>query len=270
MPGAQLLIVEDDPIIAADLGDRAVELGYEVLALLRHGEAALKFVRSGQVPDLILMDIQLAGAMDGITAAIQLYEEFPQLPLIFLTANTDTATFSSARQARPRAFLSKPIRTNDLVYAIELALDEGLRPNALPLANDPAPAAAPSTDPDGLADPSADERDSAEDLASKNIISLRSGNRLLRLDLGQVRYVKANDYYCQAVMKTGDTMLTMTLKAFLSFLPQNHSFMRVHRSYLINLHHLKEVAQHTVIIAGEEIPVSRNKRKELLERLKEL
>ena len=94
-----ILIVEDEPIIAADLQDRLTSLGYHVVACLSNGEAALTRV-ARKVPDLILMDVQLAGRLDGVETAIRL-REFADFKLVFLTSNSDDRTFNRARRANP-------------------------------------------------------------------------------------------------------------------------------------------------------------------------
>ncbi|WP_420457749.1 response regulator [Neolewinella sp.] len=70
MPHTRILIVEDAPIIAADLQDRLEQLGYTVVGSLATGEAALQWARQSP-PDLILMDVQLAGPLDGVETAMR-------------------------------------------------------------------------------------------------------------------------------------------------------------------------------------------------------
>ncbi len=115
-----ILIVEDEPIIAADLQDRLVDLGYQVVANVDNGEDALLEIRE-EAPNLILMDMHLAGTLDGIETAIRL-RETTNTSLIFLTSNSDEVTFRRARQAGPQAFISKPFRGRDPFHAIELAI----------------------------------------------------------------------------------------------------------------------------------------------------
>lgn len=120
---ARILIVEDEPIIAADLEDRLTEMGYVVTSTVDTGEEALVQVEA-QPPDLLLMDIQLAGKLDGVETALKIGLT-RTIPLIFLTSNSDEASFTRARAANPRAYISKPFRGRDLGHAIELALERG-------------------------------------------------------------------------------------------------------------------------------------------------
>lgn len=109
-----ILVVEDESNIAADLTDRLHALGYTVVASVDSGEEGLQVARA-TLPHLILMDVQLAGKLDGIHAAMHIREAHADVPLIFLTSNSDDATYGRTREASPKAFLSKPFRGRGLV-----------------------------------------------------------------------------------------------------------------------------------------------------------
>ena len=128
MSKIKILIVEDEPIIAADLRNQLNKLDYLVSSILESGEEAIDFVREKQ-PDVILMDIQLAGEMDGIEAAMEISKSH-SIPIIFLTSNVDPTTFKRAQSANPNSFLSKPFRITDLIHSIELALSEKVEMNS--------------------------------------------------------------------------------------------------------------------------------------------
>ncbi|HEY9646611.1 MAG TPA: response regulator, partial [Chroococcidiopsis sp.] len=116
----KLLIVEDERLIALDIKQRLVQLGYEVVAIANHADAALQAVTQ-HMPDLILMDIHLQGAVDGIALAAQIQQQF-NLPVIFLTAHADSATLTQAKATQPFGYLVKPVETHMLSTAIEIAL----------------------------------------------------------------------------------------------------------------------------------------------------
>ena len=98
-----ILVVEDNPIIAADLADRLSESGYHVLGPVAAGEDALPFFLQKTPPDLVLMDIQLEGEWDGIETTRRIRQQH-DLPVIFLNSNSDDATFRQARAVNPQAF----------------------------------------------------------------------------------------------------------------------------------------------------------------------
>lgn len=120
MPSTNILVVEDEPIIAMDIKRRLNRLGYEVVAIADSFETALEATRDCH-PDLVLMDIRLQGDVDGIATAAQMRSQH-ELPIIFLTAHADQDTLTQAKQVQPFGYLVKPIENEDLVTAIETAL----------------------------------------------------------------------------------------------------------------------------------------------------
>jgi len=102
----RILIVEDDMIIAANISVQLTNLGYEVIGIETRGEEAILHA-SANTPDIILLDINLKGRVNGIEAAIQI-QKFKRIPIIYLTANSDEATFTKAKATHPYAFISKP------------------------------------------------------------------------------------------------------------------------------------------------------------------
>ena len=105
---ARILIVEDEMIIAANLSLQLTNLGYEVCGIIPRGEEALLNIRENP-PDIILMDIQLKGEMDGIEVIRSMQREV-NIAVIYLTANADDAHFSRAKETHPYAFISKPFK----------------------------------------------------------------------------------------------------------------------------------------------------------------
>lgn len=117
---ARIQIVEDEAIIAMDVQSRLMKLGYTVTAVCGTGEDAVWKAMSDR-PDLILMDINLKGGIDGIQAAQQIRKEY-DLPVVFLTAYGDEKTLARAKVTEPYAYLLKPCNDRDLRIAIEISL----------------------------------------------------------------------------------------------------------------------------------------------------
>lgn len=120
MGSHKILIVEDEPVIALDIEQRLNSLGYKVAAIADSAETALQ-AASQTDPDLVLMDIHLSGDINGIATCAQLQKRH-NLPVVFLTAHTDSATLKKAKAARAFGYITKPFRTTDLSIAIEMAL----------------------------------------------------------------------------------------------------------------------------------------------------
>jgi signal transduction histidine kinase/AmiR/NasT family two-component response regulator len=115
-----ILIVEDEAIVAEDLASKVRQLGYAVVGTTMTGEEAVELVRQLR-PSLVLMDIRLAGAMDGIAAAKAIHMEC-KVPVLFLTAHSDADTITRARQAEAFGYILKPFNERDLRIQIEMAL----------------------------------------------------------------------------------------------------------------------------------------------------
>ena len=120
MAKAQILVVEDEGIVAMDVRNRLNGLGYAVSVVVSSGEEAFK--KAGEVhPDLVLMDIRLKGDMDGIEAAEQIRARF-DVPVVYLTAYADDNTLQRAKVTEPFGYLLKPFEERELHTAIEIAL----------------------------------------------------------------------------------------------------------------------------------------------------
>ncbi|SES95361.1 CheY chemotaxis protein or a CheY-like REC (receiver) domain [Methanococcoides vulcani] len=120
MKGANILVVEDENIVALSIKNKLEMMGYSVVDTASSGEDAV--VKADLFyPDLVLMDVMLRGEMDGIEAAEKIREKF-DIPVIFLTAYTDDNTLERAKIAEPYGYISKPFKEQDLKSNIEMAL----------------------------------------------------------------------------------------------------------------------------------------------------
>jgi len=120
MTHSRILIVEDEAIIAADLQRRLSRMGCEVVGMAASGEDAVRLATTLK-PELILMDINLRGEMDGTQAAQQLRTQL-QLPVVYLTASSGTSVVKRAKLTDAFGYLLKPIDERLLQITIEMAL----------------------------------------------------------------------------------------------------------------------------------------------------
>jgi AmiR/NasT family two-component response regulator len=119
MTRGSVLLVEDEAIVAADLANKLGRLGYDVVGTAARGEdaIALAFARR---PDMVLMDIHLQGRMDGVDAAARIRREC-NVPVIYLTAHSDTTTLARAQATECYGYILKPFEERELETAIEMA-----------------------------------------------------------------------------------------------------------------------------------------------------
>jgi signal transduction histidine kinase len=116
----QILVVEDEALVADDLQRTLTGLGYAVPNTVASGQAAIDVARECR-PALVLMDIKLKGPMDGIEAAHCIKQEL-KIPVIFLTSHSDEATLARAKEVSPQGYLLKPFDDRELRTAIEVGV----------------------------------------------------------------------------------------------------------------------------------------------------
>ena len=124
-----ILIVEDENIIAMDIQFMLKNLGYKISGVVSSGEDSIKKAFN-MLPDLILMDIKLKGKIDGVSAANQIYKSL-RIPVVYLTAYLDNSTMDRAKETMHFGFISKPFEEKELQNIIEetLALNKKYRYN---------------------------------------------------------------------------------------------------------------------------------------------
>ena len=118
--GAKILIVEDESIIATNVQQALVELGYDAYAVAASGEAALR-LSAERRPDLALVNIRITGHLDGVETAEKLRQRFA-IPVVYLTAHFDVASIERAQESEPYGYLVKPVKASELHSTIEVAL----------------------------------------------------------------------------------------------------------------------------------------------------
>jgi DNA-binding NarL/FixJ family response regulator len=117
--GCRVLIVEDDALQGEALDAILVENGFEVAGRAKSGPAALRLART-QRPDVMLMDVRLAGAWDGVDTAVRIRAEHA-CRVVFVTAHTDAGTRARMDALSPTAVLIKPVSPDEIVAAVDRA-----------------------------------------------------------------------------------------------------------------------------------------------------
>lgn len=237
-----LLIVEDEPIIAKDIAYTVEDLGYGVAAVCRNHHEALEALRSSN-PDLVLCDIHLKGDdWDGIQLATEIRRLY-DLPLIFLTALTDPDTISRAAVTDPDAYLTKPFEERTLYAAIELAIFKFLQKKQTAV-SEPLPFFAGN-------------------------FFIKDKKRLVKVSTDAILWIKAEGAYTQVVTADRQFLLSSNLGALEEKL-QGLPFVRVHRSFLVNFHGIDAIEEDVLSIGTERIPVGKSYREAFYRLLQQL
>ena len=114
------LIVEDEALIAEELRERLLRLGFIVIAAVSSGEEGVE-IATRETPDLVLMDIRLSGDKDGVQAAREIREQV-DVPIVYLTAHSDRRTVERANKTDHDGFILKPFLKRELHSTIDVAL----------------------------------------------------------------------------------------------------------------------------------------------------
>ena len=117
---ARIMVVEDEAVISMEIQDRLTKMGHSICGTAASGEEAVS-VATAKRPDLILMDVQLRGEVDGVQTAKQI-RDLVEIPVIYLTAFADDRTVERAKLTQPFGYLIKPFSEKELYAAIEMAL----------------------------------------------------------------------------------------------------------------------------------------------------
>jgi DNA-binding LytR/AlgR family response regulator len=248
----KILVVEDEMIIGAKISMHLTTLGYEVTGIIPRGEEAIRHVEDN-TPDIVLMDINLKGTLDGIETAT-LMQKHADIPIIYLTANTDDATFHRAKPTRPYAFISKPFKQLDLQRAIELTISR---------------MAELQTGKIEVQEPTLDKADNDANNATfilSDRIFVKHKEKMVKVFIEDILYLEADRNYSKIFTKNKEYLLATTLKIMEDKLPI-HQFARVHRSFLVNVKQIDEVAENHVILNSKAIPLSISMRADLLKRI---
>jgi PAS domain S-box-containing protein len=121
----RVIIAEDEQVVAADLERSLADLGYDVITVVETGRNAIRSAGT-EHPDIVLMDIQLRGTVDGIAAADEIVRRY-QIPIVFITANINDEVLARARATSPYGYLIKPFRPKELNATLVLALHQHKR-----------------------------------------------------------------------------------------------------------------------------------------------
>jgi DNA-binding LytR/AlgR family response regulator len=234
MKAVSVLIVEDKAIIAENLKISLEEAGYRVAGNVTSGERALEALAQ-ELPDIVLMDIQLAGKMDGIQTTEQI-KKIADVPVIYITDFSDRATIDRAKHTYPAAYLLKPFKAHDLLIAIDIALYN---------ASSGKPAQAAKT-----------EKPSDTILTLKDRIFVKEKDAWQRINLDDVLWIEADGSYCEIRTKQKSYVQAISLKVF-SQKVIHPMLVRVHRSLMVNIDKITS-------IKGNQLFMDESKDKEIL------
>lgn len=243
MEGRSILIVEDEFTIAEHLRAVLEGLGHRVTAVVGRVSEALDSLRQDR-PDLVLLDINLRGELDGIDLATRLRAEH-HIPFVFLTSQANAATVARAKLTRPYGYLVKPFDEQDIYVALELALAAAAAEQA------PAVPAAPA--PELLA-------------AAADGLFLRDRKQMVKVKFSDLCWLEADGNYTTLYTTAGKHTTCHPLKHLEERLPRAE-FVRVHKSFIVALRRISAFDSQALTVEGDQVPVGRAYQAALMGRL---
>lgn len=236
----KVLIVEDEALIASEITECLEENDFEISGVSSTAEEALTSVKNNK-PDVILMDISIKGKMNGIDLAKSILNT-QSIPIIFLTSNSNASVIKEASKVNPNAFLLKPFSDKELPIAIELAFNNH---NAQTLKN------------------------LAQKPVLTNAVFVRSGKRFLKIKTSDIFYIQAEGSYSRLVTAEGEYIVSFNLSQFHEEI-DSRDFIRVHRSYIVNLNNIDGFDLDNVFIKSKSIPISKQQAENFFKAVKKL
>lgn len=229
----KILLVEDELIIAEDMKVMLEKLNYHVIGIAVNYDEAIQLIKSN-IPDLVLVDITIEGTKDGIDLVAHINEYF-DIPVIFATSNTDVSTVEKAKKVISHGYLLKPFSQDDLYTSIELAIanyKKTTRANQKP----------------------------------KDSIFIKDNDLFVRVNIDEILWLKSDGNYTDVQAENKCYVVRGTVKEILDELDER--FIRVHKSYVVQLKKIEAVGSAHLIIKGHEIPIGKMHKESILSNLK--
>lgn len=240
-----ILIVEDEGIVAADLAARLTHSGYQIIGIADNFDEAITIFKLHK-PDLVLLDITIKGNKNGIDIATEITNILPT-PFIFITAQVDAETIDKAKNTFPSAYLVKPFTTGHLLISVELAIHN--------FAYQKKGFAAAEVIP---------EKDNEEDLYPKQEhVFIKDLHTFIKIHLQEITYIEAKDNYVRIFTPNKSYLVRCTLTKAMERLSCLF-LVRVHRSFCVNINHIDRFTEYEITVANTQIPIGRSYKQEFI------
>lgn len=225
----RIVIGEDEILIAEHLKDIVNSFKHNVVGV-GHNKAKILEIIDKTKPDLVLLDIRMENKYDGIEIAEIISEKYG-IPFIFITAHSNKEILGKALPTKPSGYIIKPFKPMDVYTAIHIATDK-FRNNK-----------------------------------ADNYLLIKENYKQIKVLLYTILFIKSDDNYVEIHTNRKKYIKRISLKTLQDNLEPN-GFVRIHRSYLVNLHHINKVNATIVEVGDYKLPISRNYLKALKKALK--
>jgi two-component system response regulator LytT len=234
MDKIKIAIVEDEIIIAKTIVLALETIGYDVVGTVGKYKEAMDMIAKS-TPDLVLLDINLGTKKDGIDLALEIKDSF-NTPVIFLTANSDSATINRAKEIKPLAFLVKPFSKHDLFSAIEIGWNN-FNSNV------------------------------NSDLNPSKYIVIKVGTTYEKVMLDDIIYLKNDHHYFDIYFTCGNKIVVRYSSSKIIALLPAEQFVKINRFYIVNVKQVTKINRKNLLISQLTIPISKEVRETLLQKI---
>ncbi len=252
MEKVKVLIVEDELIIAESLKVMLIDMGYDVPAIFTSGKATLENFNP-ELADIILMDIQLSGGINGVDTSIEI-RKISTAPIIFITDNQDEYLRKKAiYETNSVQYLTKPFSRLDISIAIDLAI-KTIKRHELAL-----------------------RKINNSSFLINECIFVKDNQGYRKIMTSDILFLKADGSYCKLIYQNSgrkdiDQQESILFSENLSFLEEKLSFakglVRIHRSFIVNINEVKKIHENRLWILQHEIPIGKTYKNEIRDRFR--
>ena len=228
MSATKILIVEDEVLIAEHIKDYLISFGISQIYMAHNKNLALQAIEHIH-PDVILLDMHLQHPLDGIEIA-NMIDKKGEPPYIFITANADMLIIQKAIHTKAAAYITKPLKKSDLFAAIQIALKSQTKPE-------------------------------------ESVLLIKESNTTVKVLQADICYIESNGNYINIYTKKQKLIARQSLEWAEEQLPE-HLFMRIHRSFIVNLSAVDRSSTKSVFIGETELPISRTNAAKMVDYLK--
>lgn len=221
---AKILIVDDDVLISETLSDHLKHLGCKKIRMKHSASDAMKLLNEW-LPDLAMIDIRMEHERAGLELG-QLLATSYHIPFMYITAHADEEITQLILQTKPKGYITKPIRENELLINLGMVLNDVIQ-------------------------------------KEKEKIQFQDGNDVININKNNINFFKANGNYWEVNTITGSQLLRTTIEELILNLPENE-FIRIHRSYIVNKKYISNIKHDQLKVGDTVLPVSRTYSSELM------
>jgi two-component system, response regulator PdtaR len=257
-----ILIVEDEAIIAMDLMMCLQHEGYQVVAVCNNGQEAIETFKQEAI-DMMLCDINILGNLDGIETMKRILN-IRTIPFIYLTALGDRETLERAKQTFPSAYINKPFSNSSIQIAIEMAMNNFAYFQEQKTATGVASESLSPKDQNVSAlELKAQSIDTNLILRNHDTLFIKQTHQFVKLNVNDILYLEVENKYVTVVTILKKYVIKDTLSNVLEHIafPQ---LVRVHRSFVVNLKQIEVFSDTEILIKKKSIPIGRGYKEDFI------